>query len=260
MDMPNREPQKQRRSNCIACNLRKVMVCANVSVDALADFHTCIDDLRLQAGDTIFRAGTATTGVYCIRAGLVKFVKYSKNGSQRIVRIVRRGGVAGVEALFSGFHDLTAIAVGEVAVCRIPPAHFRRMMDDNPALQRGLLEQSHQTLKETETWLAELAGGSAQASERMARLLLRLRDGRSNRVHRFSLEDIGAMLGIAIETASRIISEFTRVGLLTKGRSRSARRYFNADIAGLVRAAEGLGATKPGRRQHANAASMTDTP
>lgn len=233
-------PPKRKRSNCMACGLRDIMICSDVRVEELADFHTWIDDLTVSSGNTLFSADTPVDGIYCIRSGMIKLIRFSSSGAQRIVRIVKRGDVAGLEAVFSQFHEHTAVAVGPVTACRIPLANFKRMIEANPSLQSRLLEKSQQALREAETWLSELAGGSAQARERMARLLLRVREGKSNRIYRFSLEDIGAMLGITIETASRILSDFTRQGVLTKHSSGNERRYFGADIAALEKIADGV--------------------
>lgn len=249
MDKRTSQPQHNRRSNCIACGLRGVMVCSDVSVEELVGFQTWIDDLTIRRGETIFQANTPASAVYCIRSGFVKLVDYSSAGGQRIVRIVKCGGVAGMEAVFSPSFEHTAVALEDVVACRIAAADFRRMVGANPLLQRRLHEYSHDALREAEAWLSELAGGNAQVHERIARLLLRLRDGQTNRIHRFSLEDVGAMLGITVETACRNLTELTRAGLLTKGGAGEATRYYKADIAGLEKIANGGEAEKaaPGR-------------
>lgn len=228
---------RKGRSDCQSCDLRGVMVCSDVTVDQLADFHTWIDDFVVPPGAALFQAGAPADGIYCIRSGTVKLVKFSSTGNPRIVRIVKRWDVVGMESVFSQVFENTAVAVGEVTVCRIPVENFRRMVEQNPSLQRRLLAMSQQALREAETWLSELAGGSAAAKERMARLLLQLRDGNTDRIHRFSLEDIGAMLGISIETASRILAELTRQGVLTKRAGGPAPRYYQADIPALERIA-----------------------
>ncbi|QDX80673.1 hypothetical protein B9N43_05080 [Denitratisoma sp. DHT3] len=240
-------PQRKGRSDCQSCDLRGVMVCSDVTVEQLADFHTWIDDFIVPPGGALFQAGTPADGIYCIRSGTVKLIKFSSTGTPRIVRIVKRWDVAGMESVFSPVFENTAVAVSEVAVCRIPVENFRRMVEQNPALQRRLLGMSQQALREAETWLSELAGGSAVAKERMARLLLQLRDGNTDRIHRFGLEDIGAMLGISIETASRILSDFTRQGVLIKRAVGLARRYYQADIAALERIAGATEDTAPTR-------------
>jgi CRP-like cAMP-binding protein len=233
------EMSPRKRSNCMACDLRQVMVCADVTATELEDFHTWIDDLAIPPGGTVFGANSPANGVYCIRSGMVKLTRFSSSGTQRIVRIVKRGDVVGMEALFSEFFEHAAIAVGEVVACRIPIANFRRMVEANGTLQRRLFEKSQHALHEAETWLSELAGGTAHARERMARLLLRMREGSTNRIHRFNLEDIGGMLGITIETASRVLSDFNRQGLITKHTAGKEKRFYSADIAALEKIAKG---------------------
>ena len=92
-------------------------------------------------------------------------------------------------------------------------------------------------LRETEQWLVDLASPGASARVRMARLLLLLRDGESNRVYNFPREEQGLMLGVTIETASRIIAAFLRERLLV--RRETGARFYDADIVALERIAHG---------------------
>lgn len=234
-------PSRKARGNCIDCELRQTMVCSDVTAQELKFFHTWIDSFTAAPGDVLYQMDAPTDGLYCVRSGTVKLVKYSKSGVARIVRILKSGDVGGLEGMFSDKFAHTAVAVGEAKVCRIPLSNFRSMIQDNPALQRRLHEKSQAALEEVETWLSELAGGigAAPAKQRMARLLLYLRDGQSDRIHRFNIEDIGAMLGISMETTSRILSDLARQGLVEKCGTGKVDRHFRADIDGLERLAAG---------------------
>ena len=78
-----------------------------------------------------------------------------------------------------------------------------------------MLKRWQQALSEADAWLTELSTGSAR--ERVARLLLRLvRNEHNPECTLFGREDLGAMLGITTETASRTIAEFKRRGHLTE--------------------------------------------
>lgn len=232
---------REGKGNCSDCALRQTLICSDVSRGDLATFHSWVDDLAFPPGTVLYHMEAPADGFYCLRSGTVKLVRYSMSGVARIVRILKGGDVAGLEAAFADTFAHTAVAVGEVRACRIPLSRFRHMMRDNPPLQRRLLEKSQQALAEVETWLAELAGGigAAPARQRLARLLLSLRDGPSDRIHRFSIEDLGGMLGISMETASRILSDLTRQGFLEKCGSGRAERHFRADIAALEKIAVG---------------------
>lgn len=228
----------QGRSNCFDCTLRHEMVCSEVTLDELIDFHTGIEDFDYGHGAALFNMGAPTEGVYCIRHGAVKMVKYDPSGGQRIVRVLKKGDVAGIESAFGENYEHTAVAVGDVRACRVPIEYFRNFVATHGNLQMRLLRTSQETLRETESWLSELTVGNLPARTRMARLLLRLRvtdDG--DRIHRFGIEDMAAILGITQETVSRVISDFVREGILVKGGKSFATRYFRGDLPALAKIA-----------------------
>ena len=68
-------------------------------------------------------------------------------------------------------------------------------------------------LRQADDWLTELSTG--KAPQRLARLLLQLSDG-DNTVMLFSREDLGSILGITTEHASRTVAEFRRAGHLVE--------------------------------------------
>lgn len=228
----------QGRSNCFDCTLRHEMVCSEVTLEELIDFHTGIEDFDYGHGAALFHMGAPNEGVYCIRHGAVKMIKYDPTGNQRIVRVLKKGDVAGIESAFADRYEHTAIAVGDVRACRVPISHFRNFVSTHGSLQMRLLQTSQATLRETESWLSELTAGNLPARTRMARLLLRLRvtDG-GDRIHRFGVEDMAAILGIAAETVSRIVSDLVREGILVKGGKSFATRYFRGDIPALEKIA-----------------------
>src|SRR5512135_958098 len=104
----------QGRANCFDCTLRHEMVCSEVTLDELIDFHTGIEDFGYDHGATLFNMDAPTEGVYCVRHGAVKIVKHDSTGGQHIVRVLKRGDVAGIESAFGERYEHTAIAVGEV--------------------------------------------------------------------------------------------------------------------------------------------------
>jgi CRP-like cAMP-binding protein len=152
--------------------------------------------------------------------------------------VLKKGDVAGIESAFGDHYEHTAIAVGDVRACRVPISHFRNFVSTHGSLQMRLLQTSQATLRETESWLSELTAGNLPARTRMARLLLRLRvtDG-EDRIHRFGVEDMAAILGIAAETVSRVVSDLVREGILVKGGKSFATRYFRGDIPALEKIA-----------------------
>ncbi|MBS1139257.1 MAG: transcriptional regulator, Crp [Proteobacteria bacterium] len=230
----NRTHKCNGRSNCFTCSLRSTMVCADVSLEDLLAFHTPIDDLVFEKDAIIYNMTDRASAVYCVRHGVIKLVRYDVSGNQRIVRFLKKNDVVALESVFSEEQQHTAIALTEAHLCRIPMAHFRQFIAEHPALQLRLLEKSQEALRDADNWLSELVSNTVPAKVRLARLLLQLRIGESDRVHRLSIADFGAILGIAPETVSRLLNELMDGEILMKaGRGPNGRNY-RADMPALT--------------------------
>ena len=234
MTTRNRTHKCNGRSNCFACSLRSTMVCADVSLEDLLAFHTPIDDLVFEKDATIYNMADRAAAVYCVRHGVVKLVRYDVSGNQRIVRFLKKNDVVALESVFSEEQQHTAIALTEAHLCRIPMPHFRQFIAEHPALQLRLFEKSQEALRDADNWLSELVSNTVPAKVRLARLLLQLRIGESDRVHRLSIADFGAILGITPETVSRLLNELMDAEILLKaGRGANGRNY-RADVPALT--------------------------
>lgn len=229
----------QGDSKCRACDGTENVLFAGLAHQGVASLDIPIDNVVYARGETIYHLDAPAETLFVIRAGAVKLVRYPGDGTaQRIVRVLKPGEIVGVDAMLAGVTQHHAIAAGEVRGCRVPLSFVEQLCMQYPKFQWNMMRQLQASQRETEQWLVDLAGGSVAARERMARLLLRLRVGDSNWIYNFSLEDIRAMIGITVETASRIITEFSRFGLLVRtGKYRD--QFFSANIAALERVAAG---------------------
>lgn len=228
------------RSNCSACPLHDKSVCREIIyLQRHTEFDAGIDDCRCAHGGTLYCVAAPVDALYCIREGIVKLAKPWPAGEQRIVRVLKSGDLAEVEAIYSPAYEHTASAIGEVRACRIPIAWLRKFAAASWRLQTQLLNESVSALREAESWHLQLTGEATPARTRLARLMLRLRADEGDCIHRFCLEDMRAVIGIAPETASRIISEFGRQGILVRADcADAAPRCFRCDIAALKRIAQ----------------------
>lgn len=221
------------RSNCCACALRHEMVFSEVALDDVSGFHHHVDDYVFPAGVLLQGAGRPAEAVYCIKRGAVKLVKYDPNGGQRIVRLLKKGDVADLQWTVSAVAQHAAVAVGEVHACRIPMPFFTDFARRHPKLQLRLLQKSQEALREAELWLAQLLGGALSVRVKTARLLLRLRQDDGDRLYRLSNEEMGAILGVAHESVSRVVAEFLRLGILARAGADAGSRHLRGDIAAL---------------------------
>ena len=164
-------------------------------------------------GETIYGEGDRGAHVALIREGLVKLVLYSPSGTERIVRLAMPGDTIGLELMLGGRFHHTAVALTDVELCQMP----LELVDDRfahaPGFAKRVLAEWHASVDDAERFLTELSTGSAHA--RVARLLVYLHErGRSASCPAIGREDMGALLGITTETASRVVAELKREGRL----------------------------------------------
>lgn len=215
-------------ADCRNCTLRESVLFSGLQENDFEKIHQPIDQLVLQPGQTLYKAGDKGDRLYTIRSGLIKLVQYLPDGARRIVRLVKTSDITGLEALLGQSYEHDAIMMQTSELCCLPVATVKALGDNNPNLHVELLKRWHRALSEADSWLTELSTGPAR--ERIARLLLRLvRDQARAECELFGREDLGAMLGITTETASRTVAEFKRQGLL---RELGGNR-FAVDVDGL---------------------------
>ncbi|MEI6557444.1 MAG: Crp/Fnr family transcriptional regulator [Rhodospirillaceae bacterium] len=197
------------------------------------DFHAVdvpIDDIRLLPGESLYRSGDIGAALYTVREGLLKLEQYLSDGSQRIVNLLGQGLVAGLEATVAGHYEHSAIALQQTKLCRIPCAVVTQLA---PKLHRQLMKKWHESLSRAHDCTRELATGHAR--QRVARLFLILAPATESRVRLFGREDVGALLGITMETASRMIADLKRSGAVRE----VALNLFERDIGRLTAIAAG---------------------
>lgn len=209
-------------ADCRQCALRSSVLFAGLTEQDFATIHDPIDHLALEPGVALYHVKEQGEFMFTIRSGTMKLVQYLADGSQRIVRLARATDVLGLEALISKGYQHDAIALQTTELCRFPTRTVQKLAEDNPSLHRELMIRWQQALNEADAWLTELSTGSAR--QRIARLLLRLvRDQDPPECQLFGREDMGAMLGITTETASRTIASFRREHLLVESRTNHFR-------------------------------------
>ena len=180
----------------------------------------------------LYRTDDLGGSMFTLRSGFIKLVQYLPDGTHRIVRLARTADLLGLECLVGSHYNHHAIVLQYAQFCRYPTTVVRQLSADNPALYVELMNRWQRALTEADAWLTELSTGSGK--QRVARLILRLSNPENSRCELFSREDMGAMLGITTETASRVMAEFKRQSLLVE----TSRNTFLIDIPNLRRLAD----------------------
>lgn len=210
-------------SDCLKCGVRDLVLFADLNEEDFSKIHAPIDDMEFESGDQLYLQGQQALGIFTLRSGLVKLVRWSTDGRPRILRVLRAGDVIGIEALASGQFDSEAVSLAQASVCRIPLSVIRTLSAQSPRLYARLMQKWQQALKDADDWLADMNFGTAK--QRVARLALKMRDVDADHLTTlFSREDMGAMLDLKMETVSREISGLVREGAI-KPLDNLGRRY-----------------------------------
>jgi CRP/FNR family transcriptional regulator len=221
----------QGRANCEHCNIRHLMMFSGLPEQAFRETLSPIDNICIPSGSVLFEQGQCDRGVFSIRSGIIKLLSLTTDGSQRIVRLLGRGGAIGLELLDAGeSYRHTAVALTAADVCHIPLETLQHLDASYPQLCQQVRSRLQDDLDRADQWIVNL--GSGPARKRVAWLLLLMVEHGNNRKHEIKLlgrEDMAAMIGTSIETASRIIAELKRRGILRK----TGPHNFQCDVAAL---------------------------
>lgn len=210
-------------SDCRNCGIRDMALFADLNQQDFALIHTPIDDLEFKSGVSLYAEGATAHGVYTLRRGMVKLVRVTGDGRQRIVRVLRPGDVVGLEALATAAYDSEAVTLTDVAVCRIPLEVIHTLGARSPRLHRKLMQKWQHALKNADDWLADLNFGTAR--QRVCNLILKMRSPTDDAlVILFARDDMGAMLDLKLETVSREVSRLVREAVI-EGVDKQGRAY-----------------------------------
>lgn len=125
--------------------------------------------------------------------------------------MLRPGDVRGLEALATAHGHSNAIALTDVAVCRIPleVIHTLGASSQQPAALPQADAKWQKTLKDADDQLADLSFGTAR--QRVANFILKMRSPTDEQVATLSAgDDMGVMLDLKRETVSREVSRSVR--------------------------------------------------
>lgn len=208
---------------CQACDVRGSSLFSALDDEALARIHADIASPSLQADERLYARGDKGQFVYTVRSGLLRFERVTERGDRRILRLAGRGDLIGQEALLGLSYGDDVIACTSLSLCRIPCSLIQSLGEQQPDLLVELMERWQHALDDSQNWVTDLATGPAR--RRVLRLLLRL----SRHIDADGLvwlprrEEIGAMLDMTVETASRLVSQLRRDGVLELQSARVTR-------------------------------------
>jgi CRP/FNR family transcriptional regulator, anaerobic regulatory protein len=188
-------------------------------IAALLEGEFTIAHKRLKAGDCLFHSGAAFHALYVINAGFAKTCYTSEDGREQITGFHLRGDILGLDAIATGTYGSDAIALDVTDVLVIPYEAVMAESARNPLLLRELHSAFSEEIRNDRDLMFTI--GSRSAEGRVAAFLLEMSERFSARGFsatklqlRMTRQEIGSLLGLKLETVSRALSSFAKLGLI----------------------------------------------
>jgi CRP-like cAMP-binding protein len=214
IDAPLRQAGAVIAQSCADCPVRSEALFGVLGSGTVERAGEGVESVRLLPGQRVYAQGFIGGSLFTVREGIVRFERVTEAGDRRIVRLAGRGGLIGQEALLHQGYADEAVACTEVQVCRIPKAVVERLAVREPTLHRELMRRWQSSLEAAEEWTAELTSGTTR--RRVLQLVARLAElaGPSDCIWLPPRHEMGVMLDMAFETASRVIGQLRRERIL----------------------------------------------
>jgi CRP-like cAMP-binding protein len=176
---------------------------------ALASF---MDTRELQAGEPLFRAGEASTGVWIIRRGLVE-LSVGSGRDRTVVQLLRVADVDGDVQLLLGMpFPYTARAAQPTRALFLSETSFEELLATHPAVARRWLSSAAARIATGQRRVMDLLGKGLPSQ--VASLLV----GESLDDHiPLPQRTLAAMLGVHRPSLNKVLKDFEKKGLLELG-------------------------------------------
>ncbi len=197
---------------------------SSLSPEELSAFKAVGRLQRFTDGETIFRQGDQTGGVYAIVAGRVKVSVQGAGGREVVLQFPGKGQLVGELATLSGgVRAATVTAVRDAEAITLSTEQFRRFISAFPRVAALIVEHVTALLAEADRQLVDLA--TRDVTGRVATRLLELADqveaGDTNTVRislALSQDELAAWTGASREAVAKSLQQLRELGWVQTGR------------------------------------------
>jgi CRP-like cAMP-binding protein len=177
---------------------------------------------KFKKGDIIVHEGSMTSHIIYLKSGLVKEYIKNSNEKEQILQIVKKSSYLGLSSLFgSRVNQYSYAALEDINVCYIDVNVFNQLIKQNGSFAyeilvsvcRDNLNNFHRVMSQSQK---KTYGRVAEAILYFSTIIY---ESKSFEIP-FSRREFADLIGIARESATRVLTKFVEDGLLTlKGRS-----------------------------------------
>jgi CRP/FNR family transcriptional regulator len=208
------------RTACSQCNLQELCLPVGLSETELAVVDKLVGGRRKVArGQALFHSSEPFTAIYAVKLGFFKTEILATDGRHQVTGFHMAGEVLGMDGISTEMYNCDAIALEDSEVCLIPFSELEQISGQVPTLQRHLHRVMSREIVRDQGMMIMM--GAMSAEERVVSFLLNLSQRYAARGYaatefhlRMTREEIGAYLGLKLETVSRAFSRLQEEGLI----------------------------------------------
>ncbi|MDZ7737092.1 MAG: fumarate/nitrate reduction transcriptional regulator Fnr [Gammaproteobacteria bacterium] len=214
----------QVKASCADCNLSELCLPRGLHHEELVLLDSVSQRSRtLHRSDFVFESGDPFKAIYAVRSGIIKLYQDSDHGEERILGFYLPGELLGLDAIHSGRHTCSALAIETSSICSFPYDQLEEACFRIRGLHHQMCQLMSREISAENEHLLMLKNKTAE--ERIAGFLVNL----SSRFQRLgysgtdfklpmSREEIGNYLGLTTETVSRLLSKMQRDEIIESSR------------------------------------------
>ncbi len=227
-------PVVQHNDSCVS----RVPLFARLEADAQRAVGRFARPIHVTRGELLHGPGSVLAQLFVVHTGLLKVVRLTAGGLERLVRLAGPGDVVGEHAFLTGERsDVYVEALEDTSVCTFQHRDLTRLMGLHPDIGLQMLRTLSSRLDDAERSLSQhTAGVPARLADYLLDLPMR-RDPRGAVVTwPISKRDVASYLGTTPESLSRALARMESEGLVGPG---SHRTTILLDVDGLESLATG---------------------
>lgn len=206
--------------SCETCSISQLCLPNSLTSEEVVKLDNIVNrGTPIHKGNFLTQAGDPFKCLYAVSSGTFKSYTLSEDGVVNITGFYFPGELIGLDAISTGEHSSFVKALETCSVCALPFESLEDLSGEIKNLRKQLLRiMSHEIMDDQELLLLL---SRKNAAERMAAFILSLSvrfKQRGFSAQSFNLtmtrSDIGNYLGLAIETVSRLLSQFQKKGYI----------------------------------------------
>jgi CRP/FNR family transcriptional regulator len=189
-------------------------------VDIPEDESTVFQHMQFKAGQRVYMTGQKFDMLYIVYSGFLKTLSIDEFGNEQIMNFLMKGDLFGIDGICTRQYASETAALTDCEIVLVPFKTLTDLGNKYPQLEAATFEVVSGEIVKEQSLLTMLSTFSAEA--RVAYFILWLSErfsamgysGKSFNL-RMTREEIGSYLGLALETVSRTLSSFNRMGLIS---------------------------------------------